>query len=331
MARKVHDSPPELEGRELAELIELWIQYLARERRLAAHSVSGYGRDLRQFEQFLRARLGRCPLIGDLERALVRAWLAEVAKHGATTTMARKTASLRGFFGFLERRFDYQNNPVTLLATPKLRRRLPRFVSAERAEQLCDGPDSRAERGGITEVRSRVMIELMYGTGLRVSELVGLDLDDVREHSGELRVLGKGSRERMVPLGEPARRVLADYLARRGELAHPKTGYLEPNALLIGRSGKRASVRFAQRLVARLGLELLGRSDLHPHALRHSCATHMLEAGADLRVIQELLGHRSLSTTQRYTHVTVEQLTRVYDRSHPLARQDRLAKRPNRG
>ncbi len=331
MPRSESPSPSSPRDRQLAPLIADWVEYLVRERRLAVHSVRGYSRDMRQFEAFLGERLGARPSLGDVDRALVRAWLAEVGKDGTATTVARKTASLRSFFGFLELRCGLLSSPMALLTTPKLRRRLPRFVSAERAEQLCDGPDSRAPRGGIRELRSHLMIELLYGSGLRVSELVALDLENVRERSGELRVLGKGSRERVVPLGEPARQALAQYLVRRGELAHDKTGFLDPRALLIGRSGKRASVRFVQRLVARLGVELLGRSDLHPHALRHSCATHMLEAGADLRVIQELLGHRCLSTTQRYTHVTVEQLTRVYDRAHPLAKQDSLAKRPNRG
>ena len=173
--------------------------------------------------------------------------------------------------------------------------------------------------------RDCAILELLYGCGLRVSELVQLDVESLMLGEDQLRVLGKGSKERIVPLGLHAKRALAEYLEARSEYRHPKTGMQDTHALFLGRRGQRLSSRWIQVLVRRYGALGAGRPDLHPHALRHSCATHMLEGGADLRAIQEMLGHSSLSTTQRYTHVSVDQLTRVYDRAHPLAR------RPKRG
>jgi integrase/recombinase XerC len=165
--------------------------------------------------------------------------------------------------------------------------------------------------------------ELLYGCGLRVGELVLLDLSDVSTSRREVRVLGKGDKERIVPLGGPALAAVQSYLPQRSRFAHPRTEYLDERALLVGSRGRRLSARWIQKLAHRYGLLGAGRPDLHPHALRHSCATHMLEGGADLRAIQEFLGHSSLSTTQRYTHLSLDRLLGVYDRSHPLARANR--------
>jgi integrase/recombinase XerC len=177
-----------------------------------------------------------------------------------------------------------------------------------------DAAVTQAER-----VRDAALLEVLYGSGLRVSELVGLDLDHVALERDELRVLGKGKKERLVPLGTKAREAILAYLGSRPELRNERTGAQDPRALFLGRRGTRLGVRRVQTLVQRYGALGAGRSDLHPHALRHSCATHLLEGGADLRAIQELLGHSSLATTQRYTHVSLDQLMRVYDRAHPLA------------
>jgi integrase/recombinase XerC len=163
------------------------------------------------------------------------------------------------------------------------------------------------------------MLELLYGSGLRVSELVGLDLASIETGAAMARVIGKGNKERRVPIGGHAERALQRYLPERSALAHPKTGAVDPTALLLNQRGQRLGVRAVQLLVRRYGTLGAGRPDLHPHALRHSCATHMLAGGADLRVIQEMLGHSSLSTTQRYTHLSLDQLLATYDRSHPLA------------
>jgi integrase/recombinase XerC len=176
-------------------------------------------------------------------------------------------------------------------------------------------PGSDASRS-----RDTALLEVLYGSGLRVSELVQLDLGSVSFGEGSVRVLGKGKKERIVPFGSKAAEALRAYLAHRAELRHPKTGEQDPAALFLGRSGARLGVRWVQKLVHRYGALGTGRPDLHPHALRHSCATHMLEGGADLRAIQEMLGHSSLSTTQRYTHLSLDKLLEVYDKSHPLAR-----------
>jgi integrase/recombinase XerC len=173
------------------------------------------------------------------------------------------------------------------------------------------------------KLRDRVLLELLYGSGLRVSELAALDLEAVNVSACEVRVLGKGRKERIVPMSGKTLEALAGYLPRRSELRHPRTGFCHPAALLVTRRGQRLGIRRIQTLVQRYGALGAGRPDLHPHALRHSCATHLLEGGADLRVIQELLGHSSLTTTQRYTHVSLDQLLGVYDKAHPLARAKR--------
>jgi integrase/recombinase XerC len=164
------------------------------------------------------------------------------------------------------------------------------------------------------------MLETLYGSGLRVSELCGLDLDHL-ELPDSVRVIGKGNKERIVPLGSHAAAALEAYLARRGELRHPKTGAIDPRAVFLSRLGLRIGVRRVQTLVHSYGALGAGRADLHPHALRHTCATHLLDGGADLRSIQKLLGHSSLSTTQRYAHVSIDHLMKVYDSAHPLARR----------
>ena len=168
-------------------------------------------------------------------------------------------------------------------------------------------------------MRDAALLEVLYGCGLRVSELVGMDIDHVAFEEEELRVLGKGNKERLVPLGSKARDAILVYLKERPTLRNERTGAQDTRALFLGRRGTRLGVRRVQTLVQRYGGLGAGRSDLHPHALRHSCATHLLEGGADLRAIQELLGHSSLATTQRYTHVSLDQLLSVYDRAHPLA------------
>jgi integrase/recombinase XerC len=192
-------------------------------------------------------------------------------------------------------------------------------LAAEQAAEVMSAPLAQKRGREIEHLRDALALELLYGSGLRVSELASLDLEQIALEAAEVRVLGKGRKERIVPLGSKALLALDAYLPRRAELGHPKTRALDPKALLLSRLGKRLGVRWLQALVKRYGALGTGRADLHPHALRHSCATHMLEGGADLRAIQEMLGHSSLSTTQRYTHVSLDQLLAVYDRAHPLA------------
>jgi len=185
------------------------------------------------------------------------------------------------------------------------------------AERLAGGPALDADRARF--VRDRLILELLYGGGLRVHELAALDRDALALEAGSLAVLGKGRKERRVPVGRACQAAYDDYLEARPLLCHPKTGAQDPRALLLSQHGRRLGIRQIQNLVKRHGQAGAGRPDLHPHALRHTCATHMLEGGADVRVIQEFLGHQSLSTTQRYTHLSIERLLLVYDESHQLA------------
>jgi integrase/recombinase XerC len=305
-------SPP------LHRLIERFADHLRDERRASLHTVSAYRRDLEQLAGYLGEELGRPPHLDDVTKRTLRSWLGELAKDIAAVSIARKLATLRAFFRLLEREGVVQNDPTALLGTPKVRRKLPTFVSPAVAEQVMAAPLEVARRE-VEQLRDAALLELLYGSGLRVSELVGLDLDHVSLDEEQIRVLGKGRKERIVPLGSKAVSAVRAYLARRSELRHPRTGALDSRALLVGRRGLRMGVRWVQTLVQRYGALAAGRPDLHPHALRHSCATHMLEGGADLRAIQEMLGHSSLSTTQRYTHLSLDQLFSVYDRAHPLA------------
>jgi integrase/recombinase XerC len=303
--------------------IERFADYLASEKRASPNTVLAYRRDLAQLAEFLRGRLSRSVELADVNKLLLRAWLGELSRTRSASSIARKLAAVRAFYADLERRGAVRENPASLLASPKVRRKLPTFLGVDAAAQVMSAPAEQPDRREPEQLRDIVILELLYGSGLRVSELAGLDLESVDAAQAELRVLGKGNKERIVPLGGKALEALAAYLPRRAELRHPKTGAQDPAALLLGRRGRRLGVRWVQQLVRRYGALGSGRPDLHPHALRHSCATHMLEGGADLRAIQEMLGHSSLSTTQRYTHLSLDQLVRVYDQAHPLARGGR--------
>jgi integrase/recombinase XerC len=303
----------------LERLVARFASHLATERRASAHTVLAYAGDLRALMAYARKRSSD-PRLEDIDKLLLRSWLAELARAVTPVTLSRKLASVRAFFGWLERETLVAKNPAALLASPKLRRKLPRFVTASAAAEIMDAPAASAV-GEPSRARDTALLEVLYGSGLRVSELVGLDLGHVAFEEASLRVLGKGKKERIVPLGSVAKGALERYLARRPELRHPRTGAQHEQALFLSEKGARLGVRRVQTLVQRYGALGAGRGDLHPHALRHSCATHLLEGGADLRAIQELLGHSSLATTQRYTHVSLDQLLAVYDRSHPLAKK----------
>jgi integrase/recombinase XerC len=217
------------------------------------------------------------------------------------------------------RRAGLVQNPAAALSAPKLRRKLPTFLSVEKAGETVEMPTD----GGTdaTRHRDRALLEVLYGSGVRVSELVGLDLASLDLAGGTARVLGKGNKQRIVPLGAATREALHEYLAMRPQLRHSACGTQDSAALFLSVRGERLGVRQVQLLTKRYGALATGSNALHPHALRHSCATHLLDAGADLRSIQELLGHVSLSTTQRYTHVSMDQLQAVYTKAHPLAKR----------
>jgi integrase/recombinase XerC len=262
----------------------------------------------------------------DIDVLLLRSFLGQLARTHAPPSIGRKVAAVRSFLHYLEVRGEITMNAAASLELPKVRRPLPTFVNVDAAAEIVEAPDNDSAEGQ----RDRAMLEVMYGAGVRVSELVGLDIGDVDfdADGGRARVTGKGRKERIVPFGSHAKDALSKWMVRRNELRHPKTGAIDDRALFVSRLGKRIGVRQVQHLVRRYGALGAGRADMHPHALRHTFATHLLDGGADLRSIQRMLGHASLSTTQRYTHVSTEHLMKVYDSAHPLAR--RAAPAPKR-
>jgi integrase/recombinase XerC len=302
----------------LAGQISRFLERLRAERRAATLTVETYGRDLWALHAF--AVVEQLPLDARTLQLLgLRRFLASFAGKNSAATIARKVAALRAFYRDLHRRGEVADNPAASLRLPKVKRPLPKFLSVAAAGELVETPDSGHAETPLL-ARDRAMLELLYGAGIRVSELVGLDLDRIDLLERRARVLGKGDKERLVPFGVPCAQALERYLALRPELRNPRDGHQDPEALFLGCLGARLTARQVQHLVRRYGMLGTGRPDMHPHALRHSCATHLLDAGADLRGIQELLGHASLSTTQRYTHVSVDHLLEVYARAHPLAR-----------
>jgi integrase/recombinase XerC len=302
-----------------AAQIERFLSRLSAERRAAPRTIETYGRDLWALHR-LADEQGWILDAKALDLIALRRYLATFVGRNSAVTIARKIAALRAFYRDMQRRGEASDNPAASLRLPKVQKSLPKFLSIADAGQVVEAPAARVGSEALA-VRDRAMLELLYGAGVRVGELTGLDLSHLDLVERAARVLGKGNKERIVPFGEPCASALRSYLGMRPLLRHPRKGTQHPDALFLARWGQRLTVRQVQKLVHRYGQIGAGRPDLHPHALRHSCATHLLDAGADLRGIQELLGHASLSTTQRYTHVSVDRLVEVYERAHPLARK----------
>jgi integrase/recombinase XerC len=255
----------------------------------------------------------------ELDIVALRGFLGSLFRTNQASTMKKKVSAIRSFFKFLLKRRLIDQNPASGLRSPKIAKSLPRFLTVDQAFRVMGAPPKEEKRAKPLMVRDQAMLETLYGTGVRVGELAGMNVDHCDFSESSVRVLGKGGKERIVPLGKSSVEALQLYLpARRSLLVRAKEG--DPDALWLSCNGKRLSVRQVQNIVRRHGTLGAGRGDLHPHAMRHTCATHLLDAGADLRSIQELLGHSSLSTTQRYTHVSVDRLMEVYDGAHPLAK-----------
>lgn len=282
-----------------------FLEYLAVERAASAHTLRSYAADLREFQRFLDGR--SADNIRAVDARLIRAWLAALHERRLSrATVARKLASVRSWLRFLARRGAIEVNPARQVRSPRIGRRLPSFLPKDEATELLDQAPEDSESGR----RDHALLELLYATGLRVAECCGLDRNDLDRGQGTVRVLGKGGKERVVPVGETALDAAEAYLRVRGDGAGP---------LFRNIRGGRLTVRSVHRIVKKRA-RLAGISQrVTPHTLRHTFATHMLGEGADLRLIQELLGHSRLSTTQRYTHVSPEQLMKVYDRAHPRA------------
>jgi integrase/recombinase XerC len=307
--------------------IEEYLQYLVAERNASPHTLRNYRSDLQQFVAYLAEASDGPPAPDRVDALAVRGFLARL--HGerlARTSVARKLAALRAFFRFLCRRGRLRTNPAELVQSPRVPVRTTPHLSVDQAFQLMAASASGAGRdpdasplASVLTCRDRAILEVFYAAGLRIGELVGLDLPDLDMDAGLVRVMGKGRKERIVPVGKPALQALQAYLDVRDRLAC-RAGPADSPAVFLNARGGRLTERSVSRVV--LGLLLasgLGRR-ITPHGLRHSFATHLLSAGADLRAIQELLGHARLSTTQRYTHVGLDRVMQVYDDAHPRAR-----------
>ncbi|MGZ3448085.1 MAG: tyrosine recombinase XerC [Polyangiales bacterium] len=313
---------------ELRRQIAAFGEHLAHERRASPRTVEHYGRDLDGLATYLETTARRkITDAKDLDVGDLRGWLGEQARKSASTTIARRISVVKGFFRFLRRRGEVERDPAAQLSSPMLRLGLPLVLGAEAAAQLVEAPTpavrktphGKVEAEAIA-VRDRAILETLYGSGLRVSEVVGLDLAHLDLEAATARVLGKGNKERVVPLGPPCVEALRAWIALRPKLESSRRQQ-HATALFLGRNGTRLTSRRVEGVVRAIGSTASGRDDVHPHALRHSCATHMLEGGADLRAIQELLGHASLATTQKYTHVSLDHVMKQYDKAHPLARK----------
>jgi integrase/recombinase XerC len=287
-------------------------QTLARARGLSPHTVSGYLRDVRAFARYLE---GTDRTLLTAEHATLRGWLGTLAVEHAARTRARALASVRAFYRHLVRTGRLASSPAAAVRSPKLPQTLPRVLPVDEVFALLAVPGKE----GPLALRDRALFELLYGSGLRVSEACGLDLDRIDLRSGTVRVLGKGRKERLCPMNGPTVAALRAWLERRGELLARPAPRQAPDAVFLNHRGGRLTSRSVARHLEATVQRLALQRRVSPHALRHSFATHLLAGGADVRVIQELLGHASLSTTQRYTHVAIEQLQAVYDRTHPRA------------
>jgi len=297
-------------------VLEEFADYLALERGRSAHTQRAYLGDLRSLFEFVDQRSPGAGLRA-LSLPVLRSWLAAQASAGAArTTLARRTSAAKTFTAWATRRGLLDTDPAGRLQMPKARRTLPAVLRQDQAVDAMEAAKSGAAEGDPLALRDRLIVELLYATGIRVSELCGLDIDDVDMHRRVLRVLGKGNKQRTTPFGEPAEDALRRWLADgRPALATSNSGA----ALLLGARGRRVDPRQVRTVVHQTVAAVDGAPDMGPHGLRHSAATHLLEGGADLRIVQELLGHSTLATTQLYTHVTVARLRAVHDRAHPRA------------
>ncbi len=321
------------------ELAERFLAMLANERGSSEHTVRAYAREVRNFVGYLEETLGKNVAIGAVEHLHIRAYLAVLYERGLTkASAARALAAVRSWFKWLAKEGKVGQNPALLVSTPKRPLHLPRVPSMEEVNRVLDslGPARTAERASRKDdvaatseaawpERDRVIFELLYGCGIRNSELVGLDMGHVRWKDDAILVRGKGKKERLVPLGDEAAAALQIFLPlREAKLAAAGKGALISAGPLVTNLRMRGDCRLTTRSVGRI-VKAIAQSgglaaDVHPHTLRHAFGTHMLEEGADLRAIQEMLGHERLSTTQRYTQLTVGQVQRVYDETHPRAK-----------
>lgn len=282
--------------------IEKYIRYLEIEKNVSAHTMLNYRRDLEEFKKFLGETK-----IENVDYLTVRKFLGALReKNLKSRSIARKLSCLRSFFRFLNREGFLSSDPASAISSPKLERHLPVFLTEDEVTQLIESPETSEPSG----LRDRAILETFYSTGIRVSELASLNLEHIDFFSGVVRVMGKGKKERMVPIGDRALRAIRNYIEQRKQ---------QSPAVFLNKNGARLTDRGIRLLLDKYIQRTALRENISPHSLRHSFATHLLNRGADLRSVQELLGHANLSTTQIYTHLTTEKLKSIYDKAHPRA------------
>jgi len=306
----------------LKKLIEEFKKYLIGEKDASPNTVSAYLNDLTQFEAFLLETGHACNnseiQIDQVDRLALRSFMSRLyEKSNSGTSMGRKLSTLSSFFKFLCREGYIKTNVVKTIPVPKKINKLPSHLSVDEVFRLLELPKPESFPG----TRDRAILEIFYGTGIRVSELVGLSPDDLKLEQRNVKVLGKGKKERILPLGKQSTEILKSYLQFRTKYIKNKKVEPAPSALFLNQRGQSISVRGVRKIISQYIRTNNFPENISPHSLRHTFATHMLEAGADLRAIQEMLGHASLSTTQKYTHLTIDQLTETYDKAHPRARK----------
>ena len=305
--------------------IDEFLTHLVKERDLSPHTVGAYRRDLREFSTYLASTKGTASWDwNDLGRAEIRGFMAHETRRGlAKRSIARGLSAVRSFYRWMHRDERVDVNPARTVGSPRLPRTLPAYLDRTQADTLVQHATTRASSGTFTDVRNLAMLELFYSSGLRLSELRGIDLGDMDLVSQQVKVRGKGRKERIVPLGDHAQRALRNYLVVRDrqlqQLRGKNAGRVARGAVFLSDRGTRLSPRAIQHAMSNLLSAVDEGAGLSTHSLRHSFATHMVDAGADLRAVQELLGHASISTTQIYTHTSVDRLKKVYRQAHPRA------------
>ncbi len=295
----------------MQQIFNRYVNYLEAERNASTYTIRNYTTDLLDYFSFLKSR--KIDSLHEVDKQVIRDYLSHLLDQGfVKVSIARKLSAIRSFYRYLMREEIVATSPVADTSSPKLDKRLPGFLSQKEVLELLNAPDSSTPQGQ----RDRALLELLYASGLRVSELVNLDIDKVNLDANEIRVRGKGSRERVVLMGKPAAAAILTYISQGRTRLLGRKG---TPALFVNRSGRRLVERRVQKIVEKYSAAAGINRRVHPHMLRHSFATHLLDGGADLRVVQQLLGHADLSTTQIYTHVTKSQARKVYLSAHPMA------------
>ncbi len=299
-----------------SKTLEKFLDYLIIEKNRSDNTIRSYQTDIELLFEFLTSR--GLSSFKEIQTDFIKEWIVSLKKNNiSNTTISRRISSIKVFFNFLVKNNLIEINPTLKIIAPKLNKVLPNILGQKQAEQLLTQAAIYEVEEESQEVRIRdyAILEVLYSTGIRVSELVGLDVEDINFSNLTLKVLGKGKKERFVPFGIPAREAIDKYLKDSRNSLNDKNSH----ALFLGLRGKRLNVRQVRRILNKAMDQIENSKEVSPHDLRHSAATHMLEAGADLRIVQELLGHSSLATTQKYTHVTIERLREVFANAHPRA------------